>query len=57
MQTDQEEVVTQKTVRQAEPEAKGAAPQKVYETKKTIFRFKRKIKISCQIYEKNIIVF
>lgn len=31
--------VVRKTTRQAEPEAKGAVPQKVYETKKTIFRF------------------
>lgn len=49
IQTDQEEVTTvdssspqqiiKRTTRQVEPEAKGAAPQKVYETKKTIFRF------------------
>jgi uncharacterized protein YggT (Ycf19 family) len=32
-----QQVVT-KTTRQVEPEAKGEAPQKVYETKKTIFR-------------------
>jgi uncharacterized protein YggT (Ycf19 family) len=31
--------VVRKTTTQAEPQAKGAAPQKVYETKKTIFRF------------------
>ena len=30
--------IVKKTTRQLEPEAKGAAPQKVYETKKTIFR-------------------
>lgn len=30
--------VIKKTVRQVQPEAKGEAPQKVYETKKTIFR-------------------
>jgi YggT family protein len=32
------QVVT-KTVKRVEPEAKGEAPQKVYEKKKTIFRF------------------
>lgn len=31
--------VTQQTTRQSEPQAKGAASQKVYETKKNIFRF------------------
>jgi len=31
--------VVRKTTRQVEPQAKGAAPQKVYETKKTIFKF------------------
>lgn len=30
--------VVKKTTRQVEPQAKGEAPQKVYETKKTIFR-------------------
>lgn len=30
--------VVRKTTRQVEPEAKGEAPQRVYETKKTIFR-------------------
>ena len=30
--------VVRKTTRQVEPQAKGEAPQKVYETKKTIFR-------------------
>jgi hypothetical protein len=47
--TTQEEVTTigrespqqivRKTTRQVEPEAKGEAPQKVFEKKKTIFRF------------------
>lgn len=47
--TTQEEVTTinsespqqivKKTTRQVEPQAKGEAPQKVYEKKKTIFRF------------------
>lgn len=32
------EQVVKKTVRQVEPQVKGEAPQKVYETKKTIFR-------------------
>src|ERR1035437_3377896 len=31
--------VVRKTTRQVEPQAKGEAPQKVYEKKKTIFRF------------------
>lgn len=31
--------IVKKTTRQVEPEAKGEAPQKVYEKKKTIFRF------------------
>ena len=31
--------VIKKTTTQAEPQAKGEAPQKVYEKKKTIFRF------------------
>lgn len=31
--------VIRKTTTHVEPEAKGEAPQKVYETKKTIFRF------------------
>lgn len=31
--------VIKKTTKQAEPEAKGEAPQKVFEKKKTIFRF------------------
>ena len=31
--------VIKKTTTQAEPQAKGEAPQKVYEQKKTIFRF------------------
>lgn len=48
VQTTEEEVTTvhtqspsqviRKTTSQAEPQAKGAAPQSVYETKKTIFR-------------------
>lgn len=32
------EQIVKKTVRQVEPQVKGEAPQKVYETKKTIFR-------------------
>jgi len=49
--TTQEEITTigssspqqivRKTTRQVEPEAKGAAPQKVYEEKKAIFRFNK----------------
>lgn len=35
--------VVRKTTRQVEPQAKGDAPQKVYETKKTIFRFNQVI--------------
>lgn len=35
--------VVRKTVRQVEPPVKGAPPQKVYETKKTIFRFNQVI--------------
>lgn len=35
--------VVRKTTRQSEPVAKGAAPQKVYETKKAIFRFNQVI--------------
>ena len=31
--------IVKKTTKQVEPEAKGEAPQKVYEKKKTIFRF------------------
>lgn len=31
--------VVRKTTRQVEPQARGDAPQRVYETKKTIFRF------------------
>ena len=31
--------VVRKTTKQVEPQAKGEAPQKVYEKKKTIFRF------------------
>jgi hypothetical protein len=31
--------VVRKTIKQMEPEAKGEAPQKVYDKKKTIFRF------------------
>jgi hypothetical protein len=31
--------VVKKTTRQVEPQVRGEAPQKVYETKKTIFRF------------------
>jgi uncharacterized membrane protein len=31
--------IVNKTTTSTEPQAKGAAPQKVYETKKTIFRF------------------
>ncbi|MDO8269898.1 MAG: hypothetical protein Q7T54_04485, partial [Candidatus Levybacteria bacterium] len=31
--------VVEKTVRQIDPQVKGEAPQKVYEKKKTIFRF------------------
>ena len=48
-ETTQEEVTTidrespqqiiKKTTRQVEPQVKGEAPQKVYEKKKTIFRF------------------
>lgn len=47
-ETTQEEVTTvenqspqivKKTTRQVEPQAKGEAPQKVYNKKKTIFRF------------------
>ncbi len=48
-ETTQEEITTienkspeqiiRKTTTQAEPQAKGEAPQKVYEKKKTIFRF------------------
>ncbi len=34
-----QEEVTKKTTPQVEPQAKGDAPQKVYEKKKTIFRF------------------
>ncbi len=51
--TTQEEVTTiesqtpqqviKKTTRQVEPQAKGEAPQKVYEKKKTIFRFNQVI--------------
>jgi len=46
--TNQEEVtidngspqqIVRKTTREVEPQAKGEAPQKVYEKKKTIFRF------------------
>lgn len=33
------QTVVTKTTRQVEPQAKGEAPQKVYEKKKTIFRF------------------
>lgn len=33
------EHVVKKTTRQVEPQARGEAPQKVYEKKKTIFRF------------------
>lgn len=33
--------IVRKTTRQVEPEAKGEAPQKVYEKKKTIFRFNK----------------
>jgi uncharacterized membrane protein len=35
--------IVRKTVRQVEPQAKGEAPQKVYEKKKTIFRFNQVI--------------
>lgn len=35
--------IVRKTTRQVEPEAKGEAPQKVYEKKKTIFRFNQVI--------------
>lgn len=35
--------VVRKTVIQSEPQAKGEAPQKVYEKKKTIFRFNQVI--------------
>lgn len=51
--TTQEEVTTidnqspqqivKKTTRQVEPQAKGEAPQKVYDKKKTIFRFNQVI--------------
>jgi len=37
--TSQPQQVTRKVIKQEEPEIKGEAPQKVYETKKTIFRF------------------
>lgn len=37
------EQVVKKTTTQTEPLARGAAPQKVYETKKTIFRFNQVI--------------
>lgn len=37
-ETSPDQVIT-KTTRQIEPEVKGEAPQKVYEKKKTIFRF------------------
>jgi uncharacterized membrane protein len=36
---DQSPQVVRKTTRQVEPQAKGEAPQRVYEKKKTIFRF------------------
>jgi uncharacterized membrane protein len=52
-ETTQEEVTTvsnedpqqivRKTTRQVEPQAKGEAPQKVYEKKKNIFRFNQVI--------------
>lgn len=35
--------IVEKTVRQIDPQAKGDAPQKVYEKKKTIFRFNQVI--------------
>lgn len=35
--------VVRKTTKQVEPQAKGEAPQKVYEKKKTIFRFNQVI--------------
>jgi hypothetical protein len=35
--------IVRKTTRQVEPQAKGEAPQKVYEKKKTIFRFNQVI--------------
>jgi hypothetical protein len=35
--------VVRKTTRQVEPQARGEAPQKVYDTKKTIFRFNQVI--------------
>ena len=37
--TSQPQQVIRKVIKQEEPEIKGEAPQKVYETKKTIFRF------------------
>lgn len=37
--TDSPQQVVRKTVTSTEPQAKGEAPQKVYEKKKTIFRF------------------
>ena len=37
--TQAPEQVVRKTTTQAEPQAKGEAPQKVFEKKKTIFRF------------------
>lgn len=43
MESDTTTEVTQRTTRGAEPLAKGAAPQKIYETKKTIFRFNQVI--------------
>lgn len=37
--TQSPQQVVKKTVIQAEPQAKGDAPQRIFETKKTIFRF------------------
>ena len=41
--TDSPQAVVKKTTRQVEPQAKGEAPQKVYEKKKTLFRFNQVI--------------
>lgn len=37
--TESPQQIVKTTTRQVEPQVKGEAPQKVYETKKTIFRF------------------
>ena len=43
IQNESPQQVVRKTTRQVEPQAKGEAPQKVYDTKKTIFRFNQVI--------------